>query len=71
MIEIRGWAKFEKLILGIPTSTKVKIEDASHYILYLAKDGLTFRHRLYKATSEHQAGDGLAVFESAHKDSFL
>ena len=72
MIDLPNWAKMKAIVDGLGSATKVCTGDDSHYMLYVAKDGLVMSYRLNKAIAGEQAADpGLAEFEASYITTFF
>ena len=72
MIEMPDWAKLKKIVDGLTAPTKICTGDSSHYMLYVAKDGIVCRYRMNKEISGEQTkDDGLDQFEADYLSTFL
>ena len=76
MIEVPSWAKLKVVIDGWVSDarpfTRVCTGDDSHFMLYIARDGLVIRYKMNKELEgEHTADAGLSVFESSYLPTFL
>jgi len=72
MIVSPSWAKLKLIIDGLTAPVLVCTGDDSHYMLYVAKDGLIMSYKLNKELAGvHSADAGLTDFEDNYKSSFL